>query len=93
MLHSAVENLLHMAVAEGVEDSLAVSPRSDETRLFQHTELMRDSGLRHTEELCDITDAHLALTEDVYHAYPCWVAEDFQKLRRLVKHSLVGHHL
>ena len=93
MVNAHVKNAVDVVVVEGIEHGLSASAHFDKLGVFQHAELVRNSGLCQTQETCDIANAKLGLAERVENADSRRIAEYLEKFSEIVKRLFFGHFL
>ena len=89
MLEPLLEQLDDVLIVEGVVDVLAVAPRSHQSHDAQQPELVRNRGLRQSENVGEVAYRHFGLCERVQDAYPRRVAQHLEGLGQRGGRSLV----
>jgi hypothetical protein len=93
MIHALGKDRTDVLIRKGIINGLAVPSEADELGLLQNAELMRDRGNRHAEKLRDIANAHFAFEKQIKDLDPGAVAENLEKLGKIIKQFLIGHLL
>lgn len=78
MVKSLGNNCENMRVKKRVIDSLSFPAVLDQTVLFEYTELVGNSALRHVEFIGDVVDAFFMVEQCIQDLQPGWRTEYFK---------------
>ena len=81
MLESLLDNILDVAVGKTVKNVLPRLAVGDKIRLAKYLQLMGYRGFRHTEKLCNVTNAHSFFVYCKKDAHSRRVTENLKKIR------------
>jgi len=78
-------------IRQPVVNETPLTPGSDNPRLAQGHELLRDVGLRHAQHLLQMANTGFALPDRQQDCQPGWVGNRLQNMGNLVEIFAVGH--
>ena len=84
MIQSLINDGFHMVICQGIEHGFSFPPTFHQAGVLQGSELVRNRGLGHTQQLSDIADAHLCFKQDVQNSDAGGIAENSEQFAQVI---------